>query len=226
MPDEGGLMFDTHISMKGDTSGASNKVYTFMETVSYNMSNRLQLGGYIGYRRLDALGNNNLTNPGFFGIYRLLDNLVKIDGGAGAEFNIFDDYDEGGVSDGANKFSIFARGAFDMGAASIGAFGGFSYWDGYGAKSITEKARRSAVNGDINFFAIFDIMDILGAGGEAGYKVYDMKRDAYHHGYYLTGRIDINPIPSKFGIQGYVTFENIQHIADAYIIGIKARFII
>jgi hypothetical protein len=226
MPNEGGIMFDTHISMKGNTSGASEKVYTLTETLSYNLTDRFQLGGYLGYSRISAIDENGLTNPGFFAVFRLFDNLVKLDGGIGAEIDIFDDYSEGGVSEGANKFSAFARTAFDIGAASAGAYGGLSYWDGSGSKNITKDGYRSAVNGDINAFVIFDILDMIGVGGEAGYRVYDINRDGYYNGYRLTGRLDFNPLPSRLGAQVYATFQNMQNIDDAYILGVKIRLVI
>ena len=78
-------------------------------------------------------------------------------------------------------------------------------------------------NGNLKAFAIFDVMDIVGVGGEAGYKVYDLGGDSYYKGYFLTARLDINPLPSRLGLTAFATFEDIEHQDDTYTLGLNLK---
>ncbi len=226
MPKEGGLMFDTTAYFGDTTSGQSDKVYEINERISYNLTDRFQVGGYIGYAKIDMIDVKDWTNPGVFAFFRILDNVAKLDIGGDVLFNTFDSVLENGVNDDAAKYTLNARFGLDLAALSVGAIGSLSYWKGDTVRYYTRNNNDNMTYGDIKAFAIFDIMDIVGVGGEAGYKVYDLNRDRDDKGYYLTARVDINPIPSKLGILAFATFEDVKHQENNYKIGASLKFVL
>lgn len=228
MPKEGGLMSETGYDYRNSISGQSFQQYTLTETLSYNLTNRLQLGGYIGYQKVSSADFNqrDFTNPGVFGYFRILDNMVKLDAGASIEFNAFDDSNEGGVSDGANKYSVLARLGVDLGALSVGAMGKLGYWEGSGVKMFTKDEKDNTKYGELNAFAIFDVLDIVGIGGEIGFRSFDLTKNTFTDEYYLTARVDINPIPEKLGIVAYYTFTDPKNNDTDYALGLKLKLVI
>lgn len=223
MPSEGQILSDTLVTFQDTTDGNSNKVYTLREALSFGITDRLQLGGYIGYSKLDDTDTKDFTNPGVFAILRIWNIGLDIDLGGRIEFDAFDDFTEGGVADGTDKYGFFARAGADLGIFYLGAIGGLDYWDGLNAKLMSKNDDNKIYNGNLKAFAIFDVMDIVGVGGEAGYKVYDLGGDSYYKGYFLTARLDINPLPSRLGLTAFATFEDIEHQDDTYTLGLNLK---
>lgn len=225
MPEEGQLLFDAEAAFKDDSSGLKDS-YFYKASVSYNTSDRLQLGGYVGYAYLskETPKKKDFTNPGAFAYFRILDNIVKLDVGAESEFDSFDNLAEGGVADGANKYTGVLRAGADLKAMSFGAIGSVSYWDldsnmGYGYQDM--------VNTDAKAFIIFDVFDVFGFGAEGGYKVFNAKRDDDWNSSYITARIDINPLPSRLGVLLYATAEdNERNPHTDFAFGLRAKLLI
>lgn len=225
MPEEGQFLFDAEAVFKDDSSGLKDS-YFYKALVSYNASDRLQLGGYAGYAYLskETPKRDDFTNPGAFAYFRILDNIVKLDVGAESEFDSFDNLAEGGVADGANKYTGVLRAGVDLKALSIGAIGNVSYWDldsnmGYGYKDM--------VNTEAKAFIIFDVFDFFGIGAEGGYKVFNAKRDDDWNSKYITARIDINPWPSRLGALLYATAEDNERSAHTdFAFGLRAKLLL
>lgn len=224
MPDEGQLLFDIAAYGTDTTNDTNNKVYNARGALSLGLTDRLQIGGYIGYRKIDTTDKKDFTNPGAFAILRLWNTGLDIDLGGRVEFDAFDDTTEGGVADGTDKYGFFARAGADLGVFYLGGVAGLDYWDGLGAKAMSKTNDNKIYNGNAKAFVIVDVMDIIGIGGEAGYKVYDMGGDSYYKGYSLTGRLDINPIPSRLGFTAFVTYEKLNHMDDTLTVGLNAKF--
>jgi len=222
MPEEGNFLIDLDGAFKND-SGKHNESYLYKTALSYNTSDRLQLGAYIGYANLkkETPARKDFTNPGAFAYFRIFDNIVKLDLGGEGEFNVFDSVKEGGVSDGANKFTGVLRTGADLKVVSFGAEGRFAYWD-------TDKSAgyiySDMVNAEAKGFFIFDILDMLGIGAEGGYRVYNVRRDDDWHSKYITARLDINPLPSRLGFLVYATAEDNQNRPHTdFTAGLKAK---
>lgn len=226
MPSEGQILSDTVATFQDTTDGDSNKIYTLREALSFGITDRLQLGGYIGYSKLDNTDTKDFTNPGVFAILRIWNIGLDIDLGGRIEFDAFDDFTEGGVADGTDKYGFFARAGADLGIFYLGAIGGLDYWDGLNARLMSKHNDSEIYNANLKAFAIFDVMDIIGFGGEAGYKVYDLGGDSYYKGYFLTARLDINPLPSRLGVTAFATFEDVEHQDENYTLGLNLKLAI
>lgn len=225
MPEEGQFLIEGSAAFKDDSSG-NDDTYLYRATVSYNTSDSLQLGGYIGYAYLSKATpkRDDFTNPGAFAYYRLFDTIVKIDVGGDAEFDVFDNVAQGGVADGANKYGAILRAGADLKALSFGATGKVSWWD---LDSSMGYVHGDMVNTEANAFIIFDVMDMFGLGAEAGYNTYNVRRDDKWHSRYITARMDINPLPSRLGVLVYATAEDNEFNPHTqYSGGIKARLAI
>lgn len=223
MPNEGELLFDLAAYGTDTTNSTNNKVYNAKGALSLGLTDRLQIGGYIGYSKIDTTDKKDFTNPGAFAILRLWNTAVDVDLGGRVEFDAFDDTSEGGVADGTDKYGFFARAGADLGMFYLGGVAGLDYWDGPLARAMSEKNEGKIYNGNAKAFVIVDVMDILGIGGEAGYKVYDLGGERYFKGYSLTGRLDINPIPSRLGFTAFVTYEKVDHMDDTVTVGLNAK---
>lgn len=226
MPAQGQILSDTLVSFNNTTDGASNKIYSAREALSFGLTDRLQIGGYLGYAKSDRLDRKDFTNPGVFAVLRLWNIGLDVDLGGRIEFDAFDDISEGGMADGTDKYGFFARAGADLGIFYLGAIGGLDYWDGLGARAMSLGKDEKVYNGDIKAFAIFDVMDIVGLGGEAGYRAYDMGGENYYKGYYLTARLDVNPIPSRIGATAFATYENVDHMDENYTVGLNLKLAI
>lgn len=226
MPGEGQIMSDTAAYFTNTTDGASNKVYTLREALSFGLTDRLQIGGYVGYAKFDKTETKDFTNPGVFAVLRLWDLAFDLDIGGRIEFDAFDSVNEGGVADGTDKYGFFARAGADLGVFYLGAIGGLDYWDGLGARGMSLGKDDKVYNGNLKAFAIFDVMDIVGLGAEAGYKAYDLGGEEYYKGYNVTARLDINPLPSRLGVTAFATYENIDHMDEIYTVGANLKVLI
>jgi hypothetical protein len=227
MPQANTFMSDTEGNYKNTVDGDDFKVYTLTETLSYTFTDRLQLGAYIGYGYYDTADEKDFTNPGIFGFFRAINNEYwQFDVGGEVELNVFDGFEDSGVSDDVYKYSAMARTSVDLGVVSVGGLAKLGYWNGDGARVYNRDLEKNITYAEAKAFAIFDAYDFLGIGGEAGYKVYDATRDYDVKGYTLTARVDINPVRKNFGVVAYGTYENMEHLGDLgenYIFGAKVR---
>lgn len=217
MPGDGMFMSETELSFSNTKDGDEDKIYMLTETLSYNFSSRFQLGGYISYAKYDTRNEKDFTNPGLFGLFRVIDTSIwQLDIGGEIELNVFDGMADGGVSDDVYKYGAIARTAFDLGAFSLGGTARLSYWDGDGAKTFNRDHESNITYGEAKAFAIFDVFDLMGIGAEAGYKVFDITGDRDCKGYNVAFRVDFNPIPSRLGVVAYVGYEDMDTIDEEY----------